>query len=101
MPYGVLDNYAMQCKLLGTSELVPEPDCNVQPTPILHQTVMRITVLYRQYEQTPLWKSPVHGKVKKPTIRANFWLLLFLGQQHDNTKPTKTNTTKYILFDFI
>ena len=40
-------------------------------------------------------------KLRKPTICVDFEPFNFLVQQHENTKPTKSNTTNYILFDFV
>ena len=42
--------------------------------------------------------SPEPVEVWKPTICVDFKPFDFLVQQHENTKPTESNTTKYILF---
>ena len=41
------------------------------------------------------------SKVRKPTILADFKPFNLLVQQHGNIEPTKSNTTKHILFGFI
>jgi uncharacterized protein YlaI len=41
------------------------------------------------------------SKVTKPTIRVDFKPFNFFVQQHEKTKPTESNTTKYILFGFV
>jgi hypothetical protein len=40
-------------------------------------------------------------KVRKPTIRVDFKPFNFLVQQHETTKPSESNTIKYILFGFV
>jgi hypothetical protein len=41
------------------------------------------------------------SRMRKPTICVDFKPFNTLMQQHENTKPTESNTTKYILFGFV
>jgi hypothetical protein len=45
--------------------------------------------------------SPMPVESEKPIIRVDFEPFNFFVQQHENTKPTKSNTTKYKLFGFV
>jgi hypothetical protein len=48
-------------------------------------------MIYHQYQL----------KVRKPTICVDFKPFNYCVQQHENTKPIKSDTTNHILFRFV
>ena len=51
--------------------------------------------------KTPHGNHRCQSKVRKSTKCAHFKPFNFLVQQHNNTQPTESNTTKYVLIGFV
>ena len=64
-------------------------------------TIMKMKMMIMTMMMKMMTYHQCQSKVRKLTTRANFRPINFLVQQHENTEPTESNTTKYIQLSFI